>query len=94
MLDVFLQDPVLKEAFPCMYDLALLSRLIPTSNASVERSFSLMNQLCTVNRNRLDQDKLSALMLICREGPQVLSADQRKNIRENFKKMKQREIAL
>ncbi|XP_052218811.1 serine/threonine-protein kinase Nek3-like isoform X2 [Dreissena polymorpha] len=35
--------------------------------ASVERVFSLMNNLCTNNRDRLSHDTLTALMMLCRE---------------------------
>ncbi|KAH3861280.1 hypothetical protein DPMN_024207 [Dreissena polymorpha] len=53
---------------------------MPSSTASVERLFSLMNNLCTTNRNRLSQDTLTALMMLCREGCQQLSDDQTSKI--------------
>ncbi|KAH3729956.1 hypothetical protein DPMN_055934 [Dreissena polymorpha] len=67
---------------------------MPSSIASVERLFSLMNNHCTTNRNRLSQDTLTALMMLCREGCQQLSDDQTSKIVEIFKKMKERDIAL
>ncbi|KAH3716573.1 hypothetical protein DPMN_059297 [Dreissena polymorpha] len=67
---------------------------MPSSTASVERLFSLMNNLCTTNRNRLSQDTLTALMMLCREGCQQLSDDQTSKIVVIKKKMKQRDIAL
>ncbi|KAH3714760.1 hypothetical protein DPMN_057460 [Dreissena polymorpha] len=53
---------------------------MPSSTASVERLFSLMNNLCTTNRNRLSQDTLTALMMLFREGCQQLSDDQTSKI--------------
>ncbi|KAH3889285.1 hypothetical protein DPMN_013338 [Dreissena polymorpha] len=67
---------------------------MPSSTASVERLFSLMNNLCTTNRNRLSQDTLTALMMLSREGCRQLSDDQTSKIVEIFKKMKERDIAL
>ncbi|KAH3820832.1 hypothetical protein DPMN_122581 [Dreissena polymorpha] len=65
-----LADEHLRTTYPCMYQLLLLSRLVTSSTASVERVFSLMNNLCTTNQNRLLQDTLTALMMLCREGCQ------------------------
>ncbi|KAH3799478.1 hypothetical protein DPMN_153086 [Dreissena polymorpha] len=67
---------------------------MPSSTASVERLFSLMNNLCTTNRNHLSQDTLTALMMLCREECQQQSDDQTSKIVEIFKKMKARDIAL
>lgn len=77
-----------------MFKLVLLSKLVPTSTASVERAFSLMNSLCTTNRNRLGQETLSSLMLICDESHGTLSEEEKQVITDNFKAIRPREISL
>ena len=91
---MLLEDDIMRDTFPCMFKLVLLSRLIPTSTASVERIFSLMNCICTENGNRLGQDTLCALMRICRHGSQSLTPLQVSGITDTFKDMKAREINL
>lgn len=94
LLQHFLQDPVLLDTFLCTFELVLLGKLIPNSTASVERCFSLMDSICTVNRDRLSQETLTALMLICREGSNALISELKMFIFDNFKRMKRREILL
>ena len=88
------EDPVLQTTFPSMYKLCLMSRLIPTSTASVERVFSLMNSICTPSRNRVTQNTLSALMRICHEAGNSLTQHQKHAIIENFKAARNRNIPL
>ncbi|KAH3725868.1 hypothetical protein DPMN_051721 [Dreissena polymorpha] len=89
-----LGDEHLRTTYPCMYQLLLLSRLVPSSTASVERVFSLMNNLCTTNRNCFSQETLTALIMLCREGCEQLSDVQTSQTVEIFKKMKERDISL
>lgn len=77
-------DPVLQKTFPNMFHLLLLSLLIPSSTAAVERSFSLMNELCTPFRNRLKTASLDAIMRICHEGPVEMSENLLQNTVDTF----------
>ena len=72
----------------------IVLRLVPASTASVERAFSLMNSLCTVNRNRLSQGTLESLMLLCREGKRELTREQIEAVIDIFRGVKNREIVL
>ncbi|XP_052243051.1 uncharacterized protein LOC127852977 isoform X1 [Dreissena polymorpha] len=94
LLQKMLGDEHLRTTYPCMYQLLLLSRLVPSSTASVERVFSLMNNLCTTNRNCFSQETLTALIMLCREGCEQLSDVQTSQTVEIFKKMKERDISL
>lgn len=87
-------DPVLKRTFPNMYHLLLLSLIIPSSTAAVERSFSLMNALCTPLRNRLTTASLDAVMRICHEGPTELDDSLLQKITDDFISAKDRKIKL
>ena len=82
---MFLDDDIMRDTFPCMFKLVLLSRLIPTSTA---------NCICTENGNRLGQDTLCALMRIFRHGSQSLTPLQVSGLIDTFKDMKAREINL
>ena len=66
------QDNVIANAFPATTYLVKIGQLIPSSTASVERVFSLMNGLCTPQRNRLSQAMLDSLMRICMSSPDDL----------------------
>lgn len=87
-------DPVLQKTFPNMFHLLLLSLLIPSSTAAVERSFSLMNELCTPFRNRLKAASLDAIMRICHEGPVEMSENLLQNTVDTFISTKDRKIKI
>ncbi|CAC5383686.1 unnamed protein product [Mytilus coruscus] len=52
ILREFESDNILKASFPHVYQLVYYSLCIPVSTAVVERTFSLMNNICTPERNR------------------------------------------
>lgn len=74
-----------------MEGLVNLASIIPSSTASVERIFSLMNSLCTPKRNRISQASLDAVMRICLE-EEVISQERLNRIIENFKNNGKRSI--
>lgn len=74
-----------------MEGLVHLASIIPSSTASVERIFSLMNSLCTPKRNRISQASLDAVMKICLE-EEVISQERLNRIIENFKNNGKRSI--
>lgn len=74
-----------------MEGLVHLASIIPSSTASVERIFSLMNSLCTPKRNRISQASLDAVMRICLE-EEVISQERLNRIIENFKNNGKRSI--
>lgn len=74
-----------------MEGLVNLASIIPSSTASVERIFSLMNSLCTPKRNRISQASLDAVMRICLE-EEVISQERLNRIIENFKTNGKRSI--
>lgn len=74
-----------------MEGLVHLASIIPSSTASVERIFSLMNSLCTPKRNRISQASLDAVMRICLE-EEVISQERLNRIIENFKNNGKRNI--
>lgn len=74
-----------------MEGLVHLASIIPSSTASVERIFSLMNSLCTPKRNRISQASLDAVMRICLE-EEVISQERLNRIIENFKTNGKRSI--
>jgi hypothetical protein len=74
LLQMFMEDNVMRDTFPCLFKLVFLSRLIPTSTASVERIFSLMNLICTDSRNHWDKVPSVLLLRICRHDTDLLSA--------------------
>lgn len=76
-----------------MEGLVHLASIIPSSTASVERIFSLMNSLCTPKRNRISQASLDAVMRICLE-EEVISQERLNRIIENFKNNGKRSIVL
>ena len=49
-------------------EFTICAMLIPCSTTAVERSFSLMNDICTNSRNRLSQNSPDAIMRIVKEG--------------------------
>ncbi|KAH3802724.1 hypothetical protein DPMN_156404 [Dreissena polymorpha] len=57
------KDEAVKRAFPAIKPLYKLGLLIPQSTALVERGFSLMNNIATVDRTML-QGTLDSLMRI------------------------------
>lgn len=87
-------DDIMRRCFPMITKLVNLINIVPTSTASVERGFSLMNSLCTPLRNRLNQVQLESLMRICEEGPNDLSPDMLNDPLEIFKNKKDRLIYL
>jgi len=89
-----IEDPIMMNAFPATNHLIQLGQLLPSSTASVERIFSLMNSLCTPQRNRLSQNVLDALMRICSISGEELSMEQIQKIVLKFKNMKSRDILL
>ncbi|KAH3859591.1 hypothetical protein DPMN_102408 [Dreissena polymorpha] len=71
-----------------------MSQQASGSRLLTQFGFKISNNLCTTNQNRLSQETLTALMMLCREGCQQLSDDQTSKIVEIFKQMKERDIAL
>lgn len=67
-----------------MEGLVHLASIIPSSTASVERIFSLMNSLCTPKRNRISQASLDAVMRICLE--EVVSQERLNRKMDTIKK--------
>lgn len=74
-----------------MEGLVHLASIIPSSTASVERIFSLMNSICTPKRNRISQASLDAVMRISLE-EEVISQERLNRIIENFKNNGKRSI--
>lgn len=74
-----------------MEGLVHLASIIPSSTASVERIFSLMNSLCTPKRNRISQASLDAVMRISLE-EEVISQERLYRIIESFKNNGKRSI--
>ena len=67
-------------AFSNLSKLATIILACPIGTASVERSFSTMNRLCTKLRQRLTSEHLDDLMIIAVEGPPELSDDEKRNL--------------
>ena len=84
-------DPGLRACFSRVKDLYQLATLIPQSTAVVERSFSLMNDLCTFLRSSLKTPNLDALMRINCANPKEEDFDQ---IVDDFKDFKSRQLPL
>lgn len=64
LLGKFQEDNILRAFYPAMYHLILLSCLIPSSTACVERLFSLMNTTCRPQRSSLKQQSLDNIIRI------------------------------
>ena len=62
--------------------------------AGVERSFSIMNRLCTQLRQRMTSEHLDQLVLIAQEGPEELSRVQLMAVLYTWYKLKPRRIQL
>ncbi|XP_060602136.1 uncharacterized protein LOC132755300 [Ruditapes philippinarum] len=76
LLKKLTDEPILQQTFPVMSYFVLLSSLIPTSTACVERVFSLMNSICTPLRSSMSQETLDNIMRIVHEGATSLSDNQ------------------
>lgn len=76
LLKKLMDEPVLQQTFPVMSYFVLLSSLIPTSTACVERVFSLMNSICTPLRSSMSQETLDSIMRIVHEGATSISNTQ------------------
>lgn len=74
------RDSVLRESFPALSLAATMVLLCPITTASVERSFSTTNRVATRLRNRITPCNLSHLIRISVEGPEMLAADDVKEI--------------
>jgi hypothetical protein len=96
LYEEMVKDEVLRNAFPIMFYFVGLAKTIPSSTASVERTFSLMNSLCTSSRSRLNQSSLDALMRICvhNQGHKSLSSQELNDTITQFKNMKTRDLLL
>lgn len=79
-----------------MHFLTLMNMIIPASTAVVERSFSLMNNLCTPLRNSLNQVSLESLIImrICREGKESYPPEDLESLVDRFRDMKDRMLIL
>ena len=64
MTKLLCTDTTLQDMFPNLAKLASIGALIPVSTAECERSFSTMNQIKTVLRNRMKTSTLDSLMRI------------------------------
>ena len=60
----YIHDKGLKDCVPQIYKLSALLSCIPSSSASVERSFSRLKHIKTFERNSMSQQRLSGLTLI------------------------------
>lgn len=90
----FERDGVLRRCYPNMHVLTLMNMIIPASTAVVERSFSLMNNLCTPLRNFLNQVSLESLMRICWEGKESYPPEDLESLVDRFRDMKDRMLIL
>ncbi|XP_062569445.1 uncharacterized protein LOC134231501 [Saccostrea cucullata] len=86
------QDDVLRASYPAMYHLVLLSCLIPSSTACVERLFSLMNTICTPLRSCLKQQSLDNIIRIVSESSGSLTPRQLTRALEHFKSSKDKQL--
>jgi hypothetical protein len=84
----------LADAFPTLSKLATIMLTCPIGTASVERSFSTMNRLCTKLRQRLTSEHLDDLMIIASEGPTELSDDDKKCLAYCWYRSKPRRMQL
>ena len=57
--------------FPALRTVAIRALLLPVSTAVVERSFSSMNRVMTVDWTKLTDDHLDDMMFISIEGPAI-----------------------
>ena len=63
------------ELFPFVLDIISVLLVLPLSNATLERNFSAMNRIVTIHRNPLAADRVTALMRIATEGPNLSEFD-------------------
>ena len=77
-----------------MASLSEIVTIIPSSTASVERSFSTMNDICTTLRAKLGQQTLENLLRMCLEGPSEFSDSELDELVLKFKHKKERKIKL
>ncbi|KAH3893012.1 hypothetical protein DPMN_017150 [Dreissena polymorpha] len=73
LLQTFLESPALCQDYPAMQYLIIVSHLVPTSTAVVERVFSLMTSVCSPLRTSLKQETLENLMRIVNSGQDQLT---------------------
>lgn len=85
LLQSFLTDDLLQRNYPAMNHLVLLSCLIPSSTACVERIFSVMNTIVTKLRSSLSQASVDSIMRIVTEGQTSLTDVQLRKAVEKFK---------
>lgn len=91
-------DNQLKEIFPEAYKLFVLIATIPITSTSVERSFSCLKRIKTYTRNKIKNDRLSALSLVSIEKELFASLQEADNFMEiiinKFVLLKNRRINL
>lgn len=87
------KDAVIRECFPLMSKLYYLSVIMAPSTAVVERSFSLMGNILTKQRNRLSQRHLDSVMRICHQKRELSDADLEALV-DLFKGIKVRHLKL
>lgn len=92
LLQTIREDAVINHDYPAMQYLVLLSALIPTSTAVVERVFSLMNSVCTPLRSSLKQQTLEHILRVVHCGPEQLTSAQLDKALARFKQIKDRMI--
>ena len=80
-----MEDLIVANAFHASTHLIIIGQLISSSTASVEWAFSLMNGLCTPQRNRLSQ---ASRMRICLSSLDSLNLETVNQIIDFFKNKK------
>ena len=83
----FLKDNDLQETVPEATKLLKLVLTIPATTASVERTFSALKRIKTYNRNRMHQDRLSALALISIEKERLMTLQNAANKDDFYNKV-------
>jgi len=72
--------------------LACIAIVLPLSSVNCERGFSLMNAIKTKFRTRLNDDTLSVLMRIARDGPEELTKEMHERVLVFFKAEAERRL--
>ena len=75
VLQFLLQICPYKQAFDCLYNLLVISIMLPVTTASCERSFSKMKLVKTFLRNSMCHDRLSQLALLSIESNRAEALD-------------------
>ena len=83
----------LQSTFPNVETILRIYLTIPISNASGERSFSVLKRVKNYIRNSIDQDRLGNLALLCIESAETKKANFDQQI-DDFARLKCRKKAL